>query len=220
MTSLRDLERKATLDALSSMGFISPAEVEAVRRLAADPGLRSCLACAETIHLHVKVEDTGRVTSGALAAVGAVLDHGREGFVKFRLPGALNAIFSHIAVSADDLREGEAGARPRPFRDHIGVDLRRETDESRALFDAIPRIAGERAWAHVPQGGKGRPVRCCHAEVAEKHWVFPATPGGVRCIPIEFAYGALRHGHGASGCDLRPSHPEAARAAPQRCCGG
>jgi hypothetical protein len=67
----------------------------------------------------------------------------------------------------------------------------------------------------VPQGGGGQVVRCCHTVVDEKSWLFPAAKG-VR--PIEIAFGPLRGGAGAAGCDLRPSHP--ALAAPgQACCG-
>ena len=220
MNPSRDREANEALELLASMGLLAPDEVDAVQRVVRDPELRACLACAETIHLHVKVDDTGRVPARELEAAGAFLDHGREGFVKFHLPGRVNAIFSHIAVSADDLREGAACRRPRPFLDHIGIDLRDETAESRAIFDAIPRIAAARQWAHVPQGGLGGAVRCCHGEVAAKHWIFPAAANGVRCIPIEFAYGALRHNVAASGCDLRPSHPRTSPAAKPSCCAG
>jgi len=85
---------------------------------------------------------------------------------------------------------------------------------SRAAFQALPAAAAARGWAHVPQGGGGQVVRCCHTVVDEKSWLFPVAKGA---RPIEIAFGPLRDGAGAAGCDLRPSHP--ALAAPgQACC--
>ena len=166
--------------------------------------LAGCLKLAETIHLHVKVEDTEQVSRGALEAAGGVLDHGKRGFVKFRMPGRLNVIFSHIAVSADDLRECSSSRRPRPLLDHIGIDVRSVTGESRSAFDSVPAAASSLGWAHVGQGGAGQVVRCCHVVVDEKHWIFPAWTGA---RPVEIAFGPLRQGTGVPGCDLRPSHP-------------
>jgi len=177
--------------------------------------LAACLERAETIHLHIKLDDTDRLAAGALEAAGGVLDHGKRGFVKYRMPGRVNAIFSHMPVSSDDLRECAASRRPRPFLDHIGIDVRAVDAQSQAAFDALPQLAAARGWAHVPQGGAGRLVRCCHSVVDGKQWLFPAAEG-VR--PIEVALGPLRDGGGASGCDLRPSHP--ALGAQDTCCPG
>ncbi len=129
------------------------------------------------------------------------------------MPGDINTIFSHIPVSADDLRECESSRRPRPFLDHIGIDVRALDAHSRAAFDALPAAAAALGWAHQAQGAAGRPVRCCHVEVDEKHWLFPDAKGA---RPIEVALGPLRSGSGAAGCDLRPSHP--ALAVPGACC--
>jgi hypothetical protein len=144
-----------------------------------------------------------------------VLDHAREGFVKYRMPGRVNTIFSHMPVSADDLRECDRTRSQRPFLDHMGIDLRRTDGYSRAAFEALFPLAAARGWAHVTQGGSGLAVRCCHAVVDEKLWLFPASKGA---RPIEVAFGPLRESAGPAGCDLRPSHP--ALATPDAACCG
>jgi hypothetical protein len=131
------------------------------------------------------------------------------------MPGRINAIFSHIAVSADDLRECETNRRPRPFLDHIGIDMRVADADARAAFDALPAAAASLGWAHVEQGGGGRGVRCCHVVVDAKRWLFPGFKGA---RPIEIALGPLREGAGAPGCDLRPSDPSLGGS--QACCAG
>jgi hypothetical protein len=204
-----------TLDFLAGLHLISACEGQQVQMAFAEDVLAACLDQAETIHLHIKLDDTDRLACAALEAAGGVLDHGRSGFVKYRMPGRVNAIFSHIPVSSEDLRECDANRRARPFLDHIGIDVRAVDDASRAAFDALPEAACRKGWAHVAQGGAGRLVRCCHTVVDEKHWLFP--PGkGLR--PIEVAFGPLRDGGGPSGCDLRPSDP-ALGAAGETCCG-
>ena len=215
MDGLHSSDSSWTLDFLAGMHLISACERMQVNAVLGDFQLEPCLDHAETIHLHVKLDDTDRLSIAALEAAGGILDHGRSGFVKYRMPGRVNAIFSHIPVSVDDLRECDRSRRARPFLDHIGIDLRRVDEGSRAAFQALPAAAAARGWAHVPQGGGGQVVRCCHTVVDEKSWLFPVAKGA---RPIEIAFGPLRDGAGAAGCDLRPSHP--ALAAPgQACCG-
>ncbi len=216
MDRFQGSEARCTLEFLESLRLISPCELVLVNAALADRSLATCLEHAETIHLHVKLDDTDKLANAALEAAGGALDHARRGFVKYRMPGRINAIFSHIPVAADDLRECEASRSPRPFLDHIGIDVRDVDAHSRAAFDALPAAAAARGWAHVGQGGGGRVVRCCHAVVDEKRWLFPASKGA---RPIEIALGPLREGSGASGCDLRPSHPAVA-AATAACCPG
>ena len=113
-------------------------------------------------------------------------------------------------------------APDRPFLDHAGVDLRRESPEVRAAFDKVPEQARGGGWRHVPQGGEAGGVFCCHTEVRGKHWVYPAADAKF-LRPIEFAYGALLI-HGKSmGCDLRPIDPAHRFAAQVKamapCCG-
>jgi hypothetical protein len=94
--------------------------------------------------------------------------------------------------------------------DHIGIDLRQVTRETRQLFDAIPSEALGRGWGHVSQGSEERSVFCCHVEVGRKHWIYPEdkyTAQGTRAMPLEFALGELKINDISSGCDLRPSDP-------------
>jgi hypothetical protein len=168
MNRFRNVETRDSLRSLEALGLLSAAEVLQLTDLADDPALDPCLAQAETVHVHVKVEDTGSLPARALAAAGATLDHGREGFVKYRLPGGLNAIFSHIPVSADDLAESASARRRRPFLDHIGVDMRSTGTASRAAFESVPKAGGcapmedrspgrrERAGPLLPCGGGGK----------------------------------------------------------------
>jgi hypothetical protein len=203
MDALHGSESAWTLDFLAGMQLLSACERSQVSIAMAEASLAACLDRAETIHLHIKIDDTDRLLSRALEAAGGVLDHGAPGFVKYRMPGRVNAIFSHIPVAADDLRECSANRRPRPFLDHIGIDVRTTDAQSRAAFDALPALAAASGWAHVVQGGN-EGVRCCHTVVDKKHWLFPAAKG---MRPIEVAFGPLRASAGAPGCDLRPSHP-------------
>lgn len=206
----RDLERSVT--AVNENTLLTAAEIAALRSLAADEGLRVCIAHAQTLHLHIKVNDTNRLPVAVFAEAGGVLDHARDGYVKYRFPGGINMIFSHIAVSVDDQAEELPNRRPRPFLDHIGIDMRADNEDSRDAFDALPAIARQRGWAHVPQGGKERAVYCCHVAVARKHWLYPAVAGG-SAIPLEFAFGPLTVHAAGAGCDLRPSRPGEVRAA-------
>lgn len=191
-------------------GLISPCEAAAVDRLFA-----SCfpfaeqLARAESIHIHVKVDDTDKLPQEEFLAVGGELDHEKEGFVKFRFDGGINLIFSSIAVSQDELIEDGGSQRCRPFVDHFGIDLRAETPDVERSFADIPAAAEKIGWGHVPQGGPDRGVHCCHVEVKQKHWVYPR--GTEPAIPLEFAFGQLKMNPVSGGCDLRPMDPERER---------
>jgi hypothetical protein len=198
----------ACVPTLQRCGLLDAREVAAVAALLDPHGpFAAAVDLADTLHLHVKVDDTGALPVGAFLDAGAVLDHRRDGYVKFRFPDGLNAIFSHIAVSEEERRETADTRRPRPFLDHLGVDLRAETAAVRAVFDALPAQAARAGWGWVAQGGEGRAVFCCHVQVARKHWLYPGRDGAPAGIPIEFAYGALRIEAGRSGCDLRPAVP-------------
>lgn len=172
-----------------------------------DARFRDAVDLAETLHLHIKVENTHELPVNAFFKAGAELDHQKDGFVKYRFPGDINAIFSHIKVSQDELLETATTRRPRPFLDHIGIDLRQETAATRAVFDALPSLADSAGMPHASQGGPGKPVYCCHVEVAEKHWLYPSGSKSHPDIPLEFAYGPLKVNPDKSGCDLRPADP-------------
>ncbi|CAK9006084.1 Aspartyl/asparaginyl beta-hydroxylase (Aspartate beta-hydroxylase) (ASP beta-hydroxylase) (Peptide-aspartate beta-dioxygenase) [Durusdinium trenchii] len=169
------------------------------------------LATAESIHIHVKVDDTTALPHDSIAAAGGQLDYEKEGFIKFKMPGGVNLIFSSIAVSQDDLAETECSRRARPFVDHFGIDLRSEADDVAALFQSIPCKAKDAGWALVSQGDSGGGVHCCHVEVKAKYWVYPTACSG-STIPLEFAFGELKVNPVSGGCDLRPMAPDKAAA--------
>ena len=66
--------------------LISACERLQVNAMSREVSLAACLESAETIHLHIKLDDTDRLACAALEAAGGVLDHGRRGFVKYRMP--------------------------------------------------------------------------------------------------------------------------------------
>lgn len=162
---------------------------------------------AESIHIHLKVEDTEALPFDDFATHGGTRANGKAGYGKYYFPDGLNLIFSTIPIAQDDLRETEDAKRPRPFLDHIGIDMREESDFVRAGFAKLGSRADELGWGHIPQGGKGRPVYCCHIEVAEKRWVYPPRKPHGSGIPLEFTFGPLKMNDFKAGCDLRPSSP-------------
>jgi hypothetical protein len=181
----------------------------------------AALQLADSIHLHIRVDDTDALPVEAFVAHRGELDQGKPGYVKYCFPDGVNAIFSSIPVAQDNLSETEDNRRPRPHLDHIGIDLRRENDLVKSGFDHVPSQADALGWGHIPQGGKGRAVYCCHIEVAAKHWVYPPEGVAGLGIPLEFAYGPLKTNAVKAGCDLRPAAPvvHLAAQAKAQCCG-
>jgi hypothetical protein len=209
-----------TLNTLQRCGLITAREVDVVDRLIGAGSLfADAVDLAETVHLHIKVDDTHQLPVNEFFDAGARLDHQKDGFVKYRFRGGINGIFSHIRISQDDVLETERNRQPRPFLDHIGIDLRDEVAPVRAVFDSLPARASGLGWSLASQGGPDRAVYCCHVEVAEKRWLYPPGEHGHRGIPLEFAYGALRMNPETSGCDLRPVDPSKADPAAVPCCG-
>jgi len=210
-----------TLARLHEIGFLSSAESRAAASIF-EPCFEfaAALQSADSIHLHIRVDDTDALPADAFAAHGGRLDHGKTGYVKYRFPDGVNAIFSSIPVAQDNLSETEENRRPRPHLDHIGIDLRREEDAVKSNFDEVADVSQSLGWGHIPQGGKGRPVYCCHIEVAAKHWVYPPDGKTGTGIPLEFAYGPLKSTGANAGCDLRPSAPvvHLASQAREQCC--
>lgn len=172
---------------------------------------------ADSVHVHVKVEDVAALPHRQIRGLGVAPENEAAGYVKYRFPGGINMIFSSIAVAADDLIDG-AVTGAKPFMDHAGLDIRREEPVNRAIFDAVAERAVALGWRTVTQDG---PVHCCHTEVAVKHWVYPPA-----CLtnwrrPLEIAFGALKLLGTAMGCDLRPmdpAHPMAGSSS--GCCAG
>jgi hypothetical protein len=171
----------------------------------------AAVRAADSMHTHVKVESVEALPHEALRAAGGRVENEKEGYVKYAFLGGMNLIFSSIDVSEDDRRQGSA-RRTRPFLDHFGIDLRQESAEVRALFEAVPERAGALGWPLASQGGEGQPVYCCHVTVSRKHWVYPRAQ-----VPVELAFGPLAVHPDKSGCDLRPSDPSLGLAAPSGC---
>ncbi|MEB3033387.1 hypothetical protein [[Mycobacterium] nativiensis] len=158
---------------------------------------------ADTVHVHVKVEDVATRPHQRIRAMGAVSENAAPGYVKYSFPGGINMIFSSIPVAADDLVEG-AVTIAKPFMDHAGLDIRHCGPSYRAVFDTVPARATAMGWRAVTQDG---PVHCCHTEVAAKHWVYPPACLASWRRPLEVAFGALRIVDKTMGCDLRPLDP-------------
>src|SRR5205823_8304998 len=90
MDGLHSPDSGWTLDFLAAFHLISACERLQVNAMSREVSLAACLESAETIHLHIKLDDTDRLACAALEAAGGVLDHGRRGFVKYRMPGGVN----------------------------------------------------------------------------------------------------------------------------------
>jgi diadenosine tetraphosphatase ApaH/serine/threonine PP2A family protein phosphatase len=165
----------------------------------------SAFRLANSVHAHIKVDDVSALPHAAIMRLDTKPENAREGYVKYSFAGGINLIFSSIPIAEDDLLPGQAP--PKPFLDHMGIDLRREIGIVRAAFDDVPLIASRAGWLEEPQGGAGRAVSCCHAHVAAKHWVYPPDDDERWRRPIEMAFGPLRITAEMSGCDLRPIDP-------------
>ncbi|MEU7751353.1 hypothetical protein AB0B57_03215 [Micromonospora sp. NPDC049101] len=174
------------------------------------------VAAADSLHIHVKVDDLADLPHAELGVHGELERWKAPGYVKYRLPGSINVIFSSFPISQDDLIRG-AVTLPRPFVDHLGVDLRHEDAGTRKRFDGIPTLGTRDGWRTVRQGGPGRPVYGAHTQVAEKHWAFGPDGASDWRRPVEFAFGQLIINEDYLGCDHRPidpTHPLALQALP------
>jgi hypothetical protein len=197
------------LDAVRALGLVTHPQRDEVLSLF-EPGFPffAQMRLADSVHVHVKVDDVTAVPTSALRGLGATPENERDGYVKFTFVGGLNLIFSSVEISEEDrLPTEQAVSRVHPFVDHVGLDLRRETGLVRASFDDVPAAARRAGWWHKSQGGPARPVYCCHAQVSEKHWVYPPREGTPFALPVELAYGALVVSAEMLGCDLRPIDP-------------
>ena len=196
-----------TIANLLKAGLISDCESNQLSHLTAEEfPYADHLQNAQCVHVHIKVEDTEQIDKSLFKSWGGVPENEKEGYIKFRFEDGVNVILSSRAVSQDDLR-ADAMARPRPFVDHFGIDLRKSDEDSRTQFEQIPSIASNQDWAVVTQGGD-RPVFCCHVEVEKKYWVYPPRDSGPIRVPLEFALGELKVNAESMGCDLRPTDPQ------------
>jgi diadenosine tetraphosphatase ApaH/serine/threonine PP2A family protein phosphatase len=201
-----------TLREFHAIGLVSEAEIDEALSLL-DPAFPffSAMRLADSVHLHVKVDDTADLPTPRILALGTTAENARPGYIKYPFPGGINLIFSSIPVAEEDqLTEDErenARQRTKPFVDHYGIDLRREMGIVRAVFEDTSSVARRAGWPVKFQGGGGRRVFCCHSMVAEKCWVYPPAEGSRWTRPFEFAYGPLEISQEMNGCDLRPIDP-------------
>lgn len=205
----------SVLEYCQGLGLISATEsVEVLALFAPGFPFAEALHVAESVHVHIKVEDTRTLPHQAIRAQGVAPESEADGYVKYPFPGGINMIFSSINISEDDLLVGEP-LPDFPVMDHKGIDLRAETGPVKAIFDAVPSTARTHDWRHVPQGGEDTPVYCCHTEVKGKHWIYPPVADAAHTRPIEIAFGELAVHDAKMGCDLRPidpAHPRSAEA--------
>lgn len=168
---------------------------------------------ADSIHLHIKVADVANLPASQIRHWGGEAQNVKEGYIKYAFRDGLNFIFSSIPVS----QEEKAGLTSFdfPHLDHIGIDIRSESEETYRTFNAVTAIAYEQKWPLKRQGGDGKNVYCCHAQVNEKYWLYPPNS-----VFWEFAFGKLLVSEDVSGCDLRPANPALGLQEPdtQSCC--
>lgn len=197
----------ATLAFFADRGLISPDEAALVTELF-DPSFvfADALALAESIHVQVKVANVTALPHEEIVAQGVTSQRSMRNFHKFGFPGGLGVIFTSGPIAEEDLIPG-AVTRVLPFVDHLGIDLREDTPDSRAVYDALPTRATGAGWRHVRQGGPTTPVRGCQCEVPEKSWVYPPDGPDGHGRPIEFAFGELEIVTEDAGCDYRPIDP-------------
>jgi hypothetical protein len=201
------------LRSVLDLGLLSETErKELLFVLTSEFPFADAVAMTESVHAHVKVADTGVLPDEKLRALGYQPENGRPGYIKYSTGANINLIFSSIPIAVDDGVPG-AVTLPKPFMDHVGIDMRDESPTTKAVYDSIPSRAAELGWREVTQPG---PVHCCHTEVASKHWAYPPEGADWR-RPVEFAFGTLKVFTEKMGCDLRPidpAHPLAGGPAP------
>ncbi len=167
---------------------------------------------AESIHVHVNAETVSGFPDEQALLNACRESGGDDRERKFCFDSGLNVVLALEPTAQDEFIPG-AVSQAKPYVDHFGVDLRDESSDTKAIFDAIPSMAAEAGWRHVHQDG---PVNCCHVEMGPKHWVYPPEGAAGTRRPIEFAFGQLKVSDSYLGCDYRPidpGHPLAALAA-------
>ena len=199
---------RTSLDTLTELGLVQERErAAALSLLASDSPWTAYVDAVESIHIHVKVADVLDLPINEFFDAGARLDHQKVGFVKYRFPGGLNAIFSEPRVGVED-SGAERASDQLPLVDHIGFDLRDPQPAHRQLFDALPDAAKEQYCAIASQGGAGGSVACCYAQVEAKHWLFPQSDTSFGGMALEFAFGPMTLTPNTEGDDHRPETPE------------
>jgi hypothetical protein len=193
-------------------GLLAEAEAAQVVELVdAAFAFTEAMGKADSIHVHVNAEKVVGLPGEDVLTAACREATGDDRERKFSFDSGLNVIFALDPTAQDEFIDG-AVTKPKPYVDHLGIDLRDESEDTKRVFEAIPKTALGAGWRHVAQEG---PVRCCHTEMGPKHWVYPPEgPSGDR-RPIEFAWGELKIRDTYQGCDYRPidpAHPLAAQA--------
>lgn len=215
---IHDAGVRNTLDFLADLQLLPGPDCRRMNwLLAPDFPFRAQREVADSLHVHVKVADTGTLPDDAIVNAGGLPQNRQSGYVKYVFPAGVNVIFSSIPVAEED-RLPTARPITIPVLDHVGFDLRKETDSVRRRFDAIAESAARNGWCTVGQGGGARPVLCCHTQVNEKRWVYPPSGLAAWTRPLEFAFGPLVVTEASMGCDLRPIDPSDARAREASAC--
>lgn len=198
-----------TLEFFRAEGLISADEVGLVTELF-EPGFAfaDALGIAETVHVQVKVADVAELPHERITALGVSGERQSPGFHKYSFPGGLCMVFTHGPIAEEDLIPG-AVTRDLPFVDHLGIDLREDSQDVRRVYEELPESGAAAGWRTVQQGGPQAPVVGCSCSVAEKRWVFPPEGPDGRRRPIEFAYGELELlTEDTTSCDYRPIDPD------------
>lgn len=185
--------------------------IEILSMFDSDFPFSSALEIAESIHIHIKVEDISLLPHPEIKKLGGKPENQKEGYIKYSFSHGINMIFSSIPIAKEDLISHLTNTtgvikKSKPFVDHVGIDIRLESEANSNVFKKLPCIGKNAEWAHVPQGEAGNGVHCCHVEVSYKHWFFPPK-SSKWTRPIEIAYGKLKINEKAMGCDLRPMDP-------------
>lgn len=201
---------------LEAAGLLVPVDAsDAAALVLPSHPLGRVFARASSWHLHVRVGRLNDLPPGWIRHAGAAAVFERPEFVEYEVPGAGIAVsFSTGRIAADD-RDGASSPRKTPRLDHVGFDF----DAAAAgLLDEARTTAAAMGWRTVVQGGPGRTVRCCFAEVAGKVWLYPAGDQHVPRFAVELACGEINRDCPDMGDDLRPEWPGTADQA--GCCGG
>src|SRR5437773_596059 len=105
---------------------------------------------AESIHVHINADAVTDLPGEAelLQACGEAAGDERER--KFCFQSGLNVVLAIDPTAQDEFIVG-AVTQSKPYVDHLGVDLREESNDTRAIFDAIPSMAAEAGWRHIYQ---------------------------------------------------------------------
>jgi len=212
---LLNLKRIDTLlEDFSKFNIIPEATMKQLSSMASETFVfKEQLDLADSIHLHIKVPATERLPHESFLSYGAIPQNAKEGYIKYAFPGGINLIYSSIPVSQEE--SAGIASFTFPHLDHIGIDIRRNSDEAHALFNKIPELSEKNHLPFKRQGGDGKDVYCCHVAVNEKFWVYPR--GNAH---LEFAFGPLVVSDDIFGCDLRPADPSLGLAEEvTACCG-